>query len=62
LRSTNKRVRDRKDTTKGSSRLCGCSKSLPLAVEGFALQPQDGDRSERGVLDSPTLNFGAAKK
>jgi len=27
-----------------------------LAVERFALTKQDGDRSERGVLDSPTPN------
>ena len=27
-----------------------------LAVETFALPPQERDRSERGVLDSPTRN------
>jgi len=27
------------------------------AVEEFALPRQDGDRSERGVSDSPTLNL-----
>jgi len=51
------RVGDRKDATTGSSRLCAGSKSLPLAVEGFALPAQEGDRSERGVLDSPTQSF-----
>ncbi len=30
----------------GSSRLWLASKSLPLAVEGFALARQEGDRSE----------------
>ncbi len=34
---------------------------LPLAVETICVVQQEEDRSERGVLDSPTPNFGEAK-
>lgn len=50
-------MRDRNGVTKGRSRLCWASKFLPLAVEEFALAQQDGDRSERGAMNSPTLNL-----
>jgi len=33
-----------------------------LAVEAFALAQQEGDRSERGVLDSPTLSLARSAR
>jgi len=55
-------VRDRKHTTEGRSRLCDASKSLPLAVDRFALAEQEGDRSEAECWISPTPNLGRTEQ